>query len=391
MKLFKKLISIFLVMQIITCCVAPIAYCTEMMGGWHKNTGASEQSRPKVSVIVPVYNVEPYLRECLDSIKNQTLKNFESICVDDGSPDNCGQILDEYAEHDKRFVVIHQKNAGVQEARNAGLARATGEYITFVDSDDYLQLDAYEVAYKAIKKDNVDIVEFGARQFIDGEDDHIIPDNDYSDGEILSRDAYLLKKTPSWVWDKLFKPELIKKDNVKFIKDLRPCDDTCFSYMVMGRAKNVKILPTKLYNLRRGRTDSITATTPFTEERFNNNYKMLKCVYDDWKKYGYLKGHEHVLLYRFMIWAGWNKPFSLKHARKVLDSFGSDIYNPEIIKKCDKLTQARIRELEDAAAQPEKYQNKPEPAKTPAKPAYRRSSVPQRTRPVPKKASTSKR
>lgn len=101
-------------------------------------------NQPKISVIVPVYKVEPYLRKCLDSIVNQTYRNLEIILVDDGSPDNCPAICDEYAAKDARIIVIHQANAGVSAARNAALDIATGDYIGFVDSDDWLELDMYE-------------------------------------------------------------------------------------------------------------------------------------------------------------------------------------------------------------------------------------------------------
>ena len=89
-----------------------------------------------LSVIVPVYKVEPYLHRCIDSIRNQTYKNLQIILVDDGSPDNCGKICDEYAELDARIIVVHQKNRGLSGARNNGLRFAKGEYVTFVDSDE---------------------------------------------------------------------------------------------------------------------------------------------------------------------------------------------------------------------------------------------------------------
>ena len=95
---------------------------------------------PKISVVVPVYKVEPYLRKCLDSIVNQTYRNLEIILVDDGSPDNCGAICDEYAAGDSRIRVIHQENGGVSSARNAGLSAVTGEWVGWVDSDDWLSL-----------------------------------------------------------------------------------------------------------------------------------------------------------------------------------------------------------------------------------------------------------
>ncbi len=112
---------------------------------------------PLISIIIPVYNVEKYLRECLDSVLAQTYKNLEVILIDDGSPDSCGKICDEYAAKDNRIKVIHQTNQGVSAARNVGLDAARGEYIGFVDSDDYIQPDMYEYLYQLISKDNADI------------------------------------------------------------------------------------------------------------------------------------------------------------------------------------------------------------------------------------------
>ena len=110
-----------------------------------------------ISVIVPIYNVEKYLRKCIDSISNQTYRNLEIILVDDGSPDNCGKICDEYAKEDKRIRVIHKKNGGLSDARNAGIDIATGKYITFIDSDDYIENDYVNYLYDLIKKYNCDI------------------------------------------------------------------------------------------------------------------------------------------------------------------------------------------------------------------------------------------
>ena len=102
---------------------------------------------PKVSVIVPIYKVEKYLRQCIDSIINQSLKDIEIILVDDGSPDNCPKICDEYKKIDSRIKVIHKKNGGLSSARNAGMKIATGEYIGFVDSDDYVSKEFLEELY----------------------------------------------------------------------------------------------------------------------------------------------------------------------------------------------------------------------------------------------------
>ena len=110
-----------------------------------------------ISVIIPVYKVEKFLPKCLDSILGQTYKNLEIILIDDGSTDNSGKICDEYAQKDARIHVIHQENHGLSNARNAGLKIAHGEYIAFVDSDDYIELDMYEYLWKLISKENADV------------------------------------------------------------------------------------------------------------------------------------------------------------------------------------------------------------------------------------------
>ena len=113
---------------------------------------------PKVSVIIPVYNVEPYLRKCLDSVVNQTLRDIEIICVDDGSTDGSAAILSEYAAKDPRVKVLMHEHANAGAARNAGMSVATGEYLGFVDSDDWCDLTLFEKAYAKAKADNADVV-----------------------------------------------------------------------------------------------------------------------------------------------------------------------------------------------------------------------------------------
>ena len=109
---------------------------------------------PKVSVIVPVYKVEPYIEKCICSLINQTLKDIEIILVDDGSPDNCGIICDKFAKQDSRIIVIHKENGGLSDARNAGMKVASGEFLGFVDSDDYVSQEMFELLYTASKSRN---------------------------------------------------------------------------------------------------------------------------------------------------------------------------------------------------------------------------------------------
>jgi len=124
----------------------------------------------KISIIVPVFNVEKYLSQCVDSLRNQTLRDIEIILVDDGSPDNCPAICDEYAKQDERIKVVHKQNEGLGYARNSGLDVAIGEYIAFVDSDDYVELNTYQRLYAKAMDSKADIVFFNYQRFNDQRD-----------------------------------------------------------------------------------------------------------------------------------------------------------------------------------------------------------------------------
>lgn len=172
---------------------------------------------PKVSVIVPIYNVAAYLPKCIESIQHQTEKDIEIILVDDGSPDECGAICDNYAEKDVRIRVIHQENSGLGAARNAGIQVATAEYLLFVDSDDYIEPDLIERTCLAAVENNADIVMFGfQRVHEDGSVDfaYDIPAS-LADkkGCSLANTPELLLVTPS-TWNKLYKKDLF--DGIAF-------------------------------------------------------------------------------------------------------------------------------------------------------------------------------
>ena len=179
---------------------------------------------PEISIIVPVYNVEKYLTRCIDSILNQTFTDFELILVDDGSTDKSGVICDKYSKIDSRIKVIHSKNEGAAQARNYGLDIAKGKFIGFVDSDDYINRDMYQILYENINKYNCDICVCGHQSFQDkvkvafedSKEEIIEFDNklalknyflDYEDSE---RVMYTI------IWDKLYRRELFK--NLRFPK-----------------------------------------------------------------------------------------------------------------------------------------------------------------------------
>ena len=131
-------------------------------------------SNPLISVVIPIYNVENYLNECVDSVINQTYKNIEIILVDDGSPDNCPKICDEYAKKDNRIKVIHKKNGGLSDARNCGINQSNGEFIAFVDSDDYIEKDYLSSMYKNLKDNDVKIAACGYVNLVNDKDVRII-------------------------------------------------------------------------------------------------------------------------------------------------------------------------------------------------------------------------
>ena len=174
------------------------------------------QEKALISLIIPVYKVEKYLEKCIQSVINQTYENLQIILVDDGSPDNCGKICDEYAKKDHRIEVIHKSNGGLSDARNKGLEIAKGEYIGFVDSDDYIEADMYEVLYNLLKQYNADVsicnfytVSQG-KISIKNADNGI---NEYNRIEIL-KEILLDKNIQSYAWNKLYKKELI--DEIKY-------------------------------------------------------------------------------------------------------------------------------------------------------------------------------
>lgn len=123
---------------------------------------------PKVSIIIPVYNMEQYLIKCLDSVINQTLQDIEIICINDGSTDHSLEILKEYASKDNRIIIIDKENGGLSSARNAGIKKSTGEYIGFVDSDDWISLDYFELLYNTATKHNADIACCSISKVIEG-------------------------------------------------------------------------------------------------------------------------------------------------------------------------------------------------------------------------------
>lgn len=201
-----------------------------------------------VSVIVPVYNVEPFLRQCLDSIIGQTYPNLEIILVDDGSTDNSGRICDEYGLADDRIKVVHKANGGLSSARNSGLSIANGDYIAFVDSDDWLDLNAFDLCnVHIVKQEYPDILMYGYRRVTPSETyDLVLSDPPADPKGALMRLVNTVEFIPS-VWSRIFKRSLIC--NLNFFEG-RVYEDVPFSLCAHMNARSFSYLPQTLYNYR---------------------------------------------------------------------------------------------------------------------------------------------
>ncbi len=197
----------------------------------------------KVSIIIPVYNSSKYIKRCLNSIVNQTFKDFEVIIINDGSKDNTVDIINEY-NHDKRIKLINRNNKGIGSARNLGIEKSIGKYICFIDSDDYVENDYLEVLYNKITKDNLDLVVCNYNEIneeLDKKRDIII--NEFSN-TTLEKEPKLLLSVNKSPWNKIYKKSII--NNIKFPVDLK-YEDTEFLCKVLLHSK-VGYVNNKLYN-----------------------------------------------------------------------------------------------------------------------------------------------
>ena len=235
-----------------------------------------------ISVIVPVYKVEAYLNKCVQSIVDQTYRDLEIILVDDGSPDRCGEVCDAWAEKDCRIRVVHKENGGLSDARNAGMAVATGEYISFINSDDYISPDMYWLLLERMTADGSDIAACGVEMvYDDGTPSHILTpegthvlDNSQA-MEAIVRETLLLQP----VWYKLYKTDMVR--NVPFPVG-KYHEDVFWSWQVVARANRVSVFDTPCYcYLQRGGS--------IMSEKFSE--KRLDAIEAKCQRYDYLAVH----------------------------------------------------------------------------------------------------
>ena len=228
------------------------------------------ETTPKISVIVPVYKAEAYLHRCVDSLLAQTFTDFEILLIDDGSPDRSGEICDEYARKDSRVRVWHKENGGVSSARNVGLDNARGEYICFVDSDDWVESNYLKILYDDISMTNVDLVVHGFRRFTsEGKEigcesySDLLYDLDIEMQQMLSEQSLYYRGSP---YAKLFKKNVIAERNIKFDISIHFGEDLCFLFDYLSVVHRVLFSSKSYYNYIQYENSSVHKRFTFLQE-----------------------------------------------------------------------------------------------------------------------------
>lgn len=250
----------------------------------------------KVSVIVPVYKVEKYLARCLDSLINQTLKDIEIICVNDGSPDNSAQILDDYAKKDSRIVIINQQNGGLSSARNAGMKIVKGEYTAFVDSDDWVDLDFFENLYNAAKENDCDIAVGGIIRTKTTKEYYFKVDKMNITDNINEKVLFCDIPDKSYVWNKVYNSKMLKESNITFEVG-RVYEDMLFTAQIFYYSKKLVTVPNTYYYYFRHRNTIVARSNKKAEEDLQYTKEKMLQFYKE-----HNVNIDHIeLTYRFKI------------------------------------------------------------------------------------------
>ena len=279
------------------------------------------ENKIKVSIIVPIYNVEKYLNKCIQTIIEQSYKNIEIILVDDGSPDNSGKICDEYALKDKRIKVIHQKNSGVSEARNAGIDIATGDYICFVDGDDYIMNDYVEYMLNLAEENNTDIA-LTTDMFSNFQSKQVKNDNIEVWTGKNTTVGILCYRIPIGVYCKIFKTSFLKNNNIRFLKELFIGEGFNFNTTAFQKAERVTIGHRRIYYYRRD--NSTSATTKFSIEKWENGLYAIELI----KKNFTINSEKIINSWKYANWRTHSDIYDIMTLASAQKTY------PEMYKKC---------------------------------------------------------
>lgn len=246
-----------------------------------------------ISIIIPIYNVEKYLNKCIDSVINQTYKNLEIILVNDGSTDNCGNICDQYKKIDKRIKVIHKKNGGVSSARNVALSNIKGEYIYFIDSDDYIEKDTIELLFNNIIEFDSDIACCNYYKEYDNEKKDIIISNLK---QIMNREEFLNSilndnSISGYLWNKLYKRELFDK-NIRFDESIKIMEDLIVNLNITKNISKISYVDKPLYHYVQRSNSALNSKDILKMKGSLNSYVQIIE----------LLGHfEHILINKYKL------------------------------------------------------------------------------------------
>ena len=249
----------------------------------------------KISVIVPIYNISCYLPPCIESILSQTFQDLEILLVDDGSTDGCSEICEEYKQQDSRIKVIHKANGGLVSARKAGIRGASGDYIAFVDGDDWIEPDMYQRMYRTITEQDVDIVMCGRYEDVGDSGKkvfHGIPEGRYGKEEMLhSVYPHMIAKEDFFeygilpvVWDKLFRRECLEKYQLAVDQRIVMGEDAACVYPCILNADSIYVMQECLYHYRQS-TASIIKQIPERALERNQFQVLWKTVYESLSQY----------------------------------------------------------------------------------------------------------
>lgn len=253
-----------------------------------------------VSIIVPIYNAQKYIKECLESILKQTYQDFEVILVDDGSRDASAKICDQYAEMDRRITVYHRENAGVSATRNYGLAHAKGKYILFVDADDTIEDDMLEGCIRLAENNDAELVICSFRYYMTDEDNRLLENSLGKDVCVTNHELFdqwfsLLaeKEILNPPWNKLIRKDLLDRNQIWFCEEYSICEDMIFSLQVLDVSKKIVLTGNMYYNYYLKSSGTLVfkfhenyyeALTKFYEHvyrycsKYENNFTQLKLI-----------------------------------------------------------------------------------------------------------------
>lgn len=231
-------------------------------------------NKPMFSVVVPVYNVEKYLGECVDSLLNQTFTDFEILLIDDGSTDSSGEICDRYAHSDSRVKAFHFENEGLGAARNKGFGKAVGEYVIFLDSDDFYDTNTLEILYSNLSENKPDVLIFSGKPFFDGINSdiktlsyiHTVGLNEVIDGKAFLDKAIKSEEFYPQVCMYVYQRDFLVSSGIAFDEGVIH-EDEQYSFLLLMRAKKVLCIPDRLYN-RRYRTGSIMTSKSYDRSAY---------------------------------------------------------------------------------------------------------------------------